>query len=665
MAERITNDAGRAPKGGSAGRPLGNKKLTPRTALDTGIKGVLFLAAFFSIIALFFIIVFLFQSASGLLDEYSLWEVLFEDKWMPTYPPPIGGFGAWSLIVGTILVSLGAMAFAIPIGIGSAIFVSQLAPSWIRDFLKTGIEILAGVPSVVYGLFGLIVLVRWIKVGFDQPSGEGWLAASLILGVMALPTIISVSEDALSAITREQREASLALGATKWQTISQVIVPGSISGITAAIILGIGRAMGETMAVMMVGGNTAVIPDPITDVFSGIKTSTAAIGIEMGEASGLHQDGLFFLAVILFVMVTVINTTAIYIMGKIKAKNLGQAKKGRKLIDIKVPMQVRDIWSIAYKVLIFLGILWLMFMWFDLIVGVLITLGILGVYLFNKFVDPKKSQWVGYIMVSLTMLVTLASLGVILYYIVSEGMGALSIDFIIKGPRDQGRSGGIFPAIMGTIYLVLGAILIATPLGVGAGIYIAEYAREGKVLRIIRLGIDNLNGTPSIVFGLFAFAFMVIYLDWGVALITGIVILSIMVLPTIIRTTEEAMKSVPHAVREGSLALGATKWETIWKVVLPPAFPGIITGIILSIGRAAGESAPILFTAVAFITRDPVNDLFHPTMALPTHIFFLAAEIPGGMDNASGTALVLIIMILIVYSAAAILRKRFAKKNRW
>ncbi len=664
MAGRITDKSGEGSDGSSPGPMIGNKKLNLRTGLDVGIKGVLFFAAFFSIIALFFIVIFLFQNAYPLLEDWSLFHILFDNDWYP-HSEKNTGFGAWALIVGTMLVSLGAMVFAIPIGIGSAIFVSQLAPNWIKDILKTGIEILAGVPSVVYGLFGLIVLVRWIKVGFDQPSGQGWLAASILLGIMALPTIISVSEDALSAITREQREASLALGATKWQTISQVIVPGSISGITAAIILGIGRAMGETMAVMMVAGNAAVIPDPLTDVFSYVKTITAAIGIEMGEASGAHQNGLFVLAVILFFMVTLINTTAIFIMGKIKAKNLGQVKKGKKLIDIQIPVQVKDVWSIILRVLIFLALLYLMYMWFGIIVGIIITVSILAFYLANKKLKPKISQWFGYILVSATMVATLASLGIILYYIVSEGMGVMSWEFLSDRPRDLGREGGIFPAIIGTIYLVVGAILLATPLGVGAGIYIAEYAKEGKILRTIRLGIDNLNGTPSIVFGLFAFAFMVIFLEWGVVLLTGIVVLAIMVLPTIIRTTEEAMKSVPHAVREGSLALGATKWETIWKVVLPPAFPGIITGVILSIGRAAGESAPILFTAVTFMSREPVNDLFKPTMALSTHIFFLSAEVSGGLPYASGTALVLLIMILIVYSAAAVLRRRFKKKNRW
>ena len=170
-------------------------------------------------------------------------------------------------------------------------------------------------------------------------------------------------------------------------------------------------------------------------------------------------------------------------------------------------------------------------------------------------------------------------------------------------PKDLGRAGGIYPAIVGTLYLVAGAILIALPLGVGAAIYLVEYTREGRITRLIRNGVDLLNGTPSIVFGLFGFAFIVLYLTVGVSLLAGQITLALMILPTVIRTTEESLKNIPQSLREGSLALGATRWQTISKVVIPPAVPGIVTGAILCIGRAAGETAPIMFTAVVFSSR--------------------------------------------------------------
>ncbi|MEA3559749.1 MAG: phosphate ABC transporter permease PstA, partial [Candidatus Thermoplasmatota archaeon] len=609
-------------------------------------------------------------------------ELLAGNKWKPTsfYDE---SFGAFNLIIATILVSAGAMVIAIPIGIGSAIFVSQLAHPRIKDILKTSIELLAGVPSIVYGLFGVLVLKGWLEDWFDLPIGYSWLAGSIILGIMALPTIISVSEDAISSVGRELKEASLGLGATKWQTISQVIVPASISGITAAIILGMGRAIGETMAVMMVAGNTATLPEPLWNIFGRIKPITAAIGIEMGEASGTHKSALFALAVILFFIVMIINSVAIYIMGRIRAKHLGLVKKERTgpafkitdnlrlslfiiltsiisillflmfnnligpvygMIAVSVPL----IWFIGYKMLlphlshlwlhrgpgnsivkrghivdhidgpvvlpdtmkevisvafrlVLVGVVFVLFnTWFGLTAGIVIALILVVSLVGTRFLPSKLSQIVAFVIITGTLLLTIAALGVILFYIISEGLGVFSWEFLSEPPSNLGRDGGIYPAIIGTAYLVLGSIILAMPIGVGAGIYLSEYAKEGRFIKIIRLGIDNLNGTPSIVFGLFGLAFLVIVLEMGISLKAGIIVVSLMILPTIIRTTEEAMKSVPRSVREGSLALGATKWETIWKVVLPPAFPGIITGIILSIGRAAGETAPILFVASTF-----------------------------------------------------------------
>jgi phosphate transport system permease protein len=240
----------------------------------------------------------------------------------------------------------------------------------------------------------------------------------------------------------------------------------------------------------------------------------------------------------------------------------------------------------------------------------------------------------------------------------------LSWEFLTQPPKDLGRAGGIYPAIIGTLYLVAGAIAIALPLGVGAAIYLVEYTREGRITRLIRTGVDLLNGTPSIVFGLFGFAFIVLYLNVGVSMLAGQVTLALMVLPTIIRTTEESLKNIPQSLREGSLALGATKWQTISRVVLPPAVPGIVTGSILSIGRAAGETAPIMFTAVVFSQRFLPDSIFEPVMALPYHLFILATNVPGASTNQYGTALVLLIMVVGFYAVAILVRNHFQNKAR-
>ena len=483
-----------------------------------------------------------------------------------------------------------------------------------------------------------------LRVSFDVPSGECWLAGSILLGIMALPTIVSVSEDAISSVPKEFREGSLATGATKWQTISRVVVPAALSGITAAVILGIGRAIGETMAVLMVTGNAAVIPSPIWNVLSPVRTLTATLGIEMGEVSvgGLHYSALFGIAVVLLVITLAINLIAYTILGRIRAGQTGVGAGGRKYLSFETADSLKKYGVYVIAVIAFLFV----FIAAGLIVGLVCLLATVLWFVLRQKLNPRQVQKAAFALLWIAIGIVLFILGCIIADIVINGLPAISWEFLTSLTHDLGRGGGIAPAIVGTFYLVLGAILIALPLGIGAAIYLNEYTREGRITRTIRTGVDLLNGTPSIVFGLFGFAFLVLYLKFGVSLLAGQVTLALMVLPTMIRTAEESLKNVPMSVREGSLALGATKWQTVRSVVLPPAVPGIITGTILSIGRAAGETAPILFTAVVFSSRTLPSSEFEPVMALPYHLYILSTNVPGATMNQYGTALVLLILVI-------------------
>jgi len=294
--------------------------------------------------------------------------------------------------------------------------------------------------------------------------------------------------------------------------------------------------------------------------------------------------------------------------------------------------------------------------------AVLIVFACTAWYFGRERLSGKHIEMVSFGLIIAATVTVLAILVIILQDIVINGLPALSWEFLTQPPRDLGRAGGIFPAIIGTLCLILGAIVIALPLGVGAAVYLVEYTREGRITRLIRTGVDLLNGTPSIVFGLFGFAFIVLYLKVGVSMLAGQITLALMVLPTVIRTTEESLKNIPHSLREGSFALGATKWQTISRVVLPPAVPGIVTGAILSIGRAAGETAPIMFTAVIFSSRFLPDSVFQPVMALPYHLFILATNVPSGSTNKYGTALVLLLLVVGFYSVAIIVRNHFHRK---
>lgn len=257
---------------------------------------------------------------------------------------------------------------------------------------------------------------------------------------------------------------------------------------------------------------------------------------------------------------------------------------------------------------------------------------------------------------------------VVLGDILIQGLPAISWEFLTSMPRKSGAEGGILPAIVGTLCLVTGTMLVALPLGVGAAIYLSEYARDGRVTGWIRLGIVTLAGVPSIVFGLFGLALFVIALNFGTSILSGSLTLAFMILPVIIVASEEALRAVPKSVREASLALGATRWQTIWYHVLPYSLPGILTGSILGIARAAGETAPILLTVAAFYLPRLPRSIYDQAMALPYHLYVLATQHPDAAKVRPmqyGTALVLITLVLGVNLLAILLRNKFSKKYRW
>jgi phosphate transport system permease protein len=252
--------------------------------------------------------------------------------------------------------------------------------------------------------------------------------------------------------------------------------------------------------------------------------------------------------------------------------------------------------------------------------------------------------------------------------IVWKGLPVISPEFIFGFPRNSGAEGGIWPAIVGTICLVFGTIIVALPLGMASAIYLSEYAKQGRFTRSIRLAIITLAGVPSIVFGLFGLGLFVIFLHFGTSILAGSLTLACMILPTIIVASEESLRAVPQALREGSLALGATKWETIYKNVLPHAVPGMLTGSILGIGRAAGETAPILLTVAAFYLPRLPSSVFDQVMALPYHLFVLATQLPNAEEVRPmqyGTALVLLVLVLAVNLVAILIRSRFRKRLKW
>lgn len=269
------------------------------------------------------------------------------------------------------------------------------------------------------------------------------------------------------------------------------------------------------------------------------------------------------------------------------------------------------------------------------------------------------------ILIKIMTLVAVVPVFLIIGYIIYTGIPAISWEFLSEMPTDGMRSGGIFPAIVGTLWLTLGTIIVAVPFGILTGVYLVEYAKDNFLTRIINLTIINLAGIPSIIYGLFGMALFVIFLGFDVSILSGSLTLGIMCLPVIITATRESLLAIPNHLREASLALGATKWETITKVILPAAMPGILTGVILSISRAAGETAPMMFTAVAFYLPFLPISYWDQVMALPYHLYVISTQVPNMPPSfINGTLFILVVITLSFNLFGAFIRQRFNSKNK-
>ncbi len=285
----------------------------------------------------------------------------------------------------------------------------------------------------------------------------------------------------------------------------------------------------------------------------------------------------------------------------------------------------------------------------------------------NSHVNKQlKLEKIGFSVLTILSIATVLPIIAVVIYIIYLGAPAISWEFLSAMPRDGMRAGGIWPAIVGTFYLTIGTAIFSVPLGIAAAIYLSEYAPVNKVTQTIRLAIINLAGIPSVVYGLFGLGLFVVFLNFGTSILSASLTLSIMTLPVIISTTEEALRAVPQSFRVVSVSLGATKWQTIRRVVLPQAVPGILTGVVLGLERAAGETAPILFTGAAFFLPRLPNSPMDATMALPYHLFVISTQVPGmPIQIQYGTVLVLLVFVLVMNIIVTVLRSRARAKRKW
>lgn len=646
----------------AGGGPASLKQVSRATRMKEAALRNLFLAcACVAVLAVVLIFVFTFWKAAPVLSQIGLGEFLSLD-WAPTS----GHYGILALLAGSAIVTVGSLAIGVPLAVGCAVFLTEIAGRKVAGVVGTAVDLLAGVPSVVFGFFGLVVL-RPLVAGATGGLGFGALTVWLVLAVMIVPTITTLTMDALRSIPMGIREASFAMGATRWQTIYKVVLPAARMGIVNAVVLGMGRAIGETMAVLMVVGNAPVIPAGIA---SPLSTLTSQIALDMGYSSGLHRSALFGMGVVLFL----ISAALVGIVRMVSAEREGAPRRGRRRVggatagaetqaapqgkaataQVSVAKPGTPAGAAAA----------------DPAPAVAPTAAAEGSRArIQRLLASGAGKGANKGRVNDVMLgvfraagiLTSCVLALIIAFVAVNGLPVMSLDFVFGWPHGVNAEGGIFPTIVSTLYVTALAMLICTPVAVLAAVYLAEYAKQGRLVTFIRYAADTLSSVPSIVMGLFGYAMFVEAMGLGLSMLSAALALALMMLPIVMRTTEEAIRAVPRYIRWGAYGLGATKWQVVSKIVLPSAFPRIATGIVLAIGRAIGETAVVLYTMGQAINL-PVTPL-DSGRPMTIHLYELANE-GINMQAAYGTALLLMAMILAFNLFARQLSRRSANKAK-
>ena len=636
------------------------KQVSAATRVKEAALRNLFLAcACVAVLAVVLIFVFTFWKAIPVITQIGL-PAFFSLDWAPTE----GRYGILALLAGSGIVTVGALAIGVPLAVGCAVFLTEIAGKRLAGIVSTAVDLLAGVPSVVYGFFGIVVL-RPLIAGATGGLGFGALTVWLVLAIMIVPTITTLTMDALRSIPMGIREASFAMGATRWQTIYKVVLPAAKMGIVNAVVLGMGRAIGETMAVLMVVGNAPVIP---ASVASPLSTLTSQIALDMGYSSGLHRSALFGMGVVLF-LISAGLVGIVRALSAAREGGRGRSRHRRAKAADRAVNAVGVSFNHAEGTADHAPVQKLAADSVTPVTGVETISREGSRARIKRLLSSGSASGANKGRTNDVMLGVFRAAGVlttlvlvlIIAFVAVNGLPVMSLGFIFGWPHGVNAEGGIFPTIVSTIYVTALAMLICTPVAVLAAVYLAEYAKQGRLVTFIRYAADTLSSVPSIVMGLFGYAMFVEAMDFGLSMLSAALALALMMLPIVMRTTEEAIRAVPRYIRWGAYGLGATKWQVVSKIVLPSAFPRIATGIVLAIGRAIGETAVVLYTMGQAINL-PVTPL-DSGRPMTIHLYQLANE-GINMQAAYGTALLLMIMILAFNLFARHISRKSAQKSK-
>lgn len=572
-------------------------------------KGAFVALAAFSVVAVFTIVGYLLAASIPAFRLTGIIKFVFGAEWSAKNEV----FGIGRMIAGTFVLTACATVLGGSLAIFTAVWLTFYCPKKLKKIYTQIVNLLAGIPSIVYGLFGYKFLMpALVKVFHPSNAGFGLLACTIILSVMILPTIASVTKNSLESVPMHYYEGALSLGCSKNQAVWKVLLPAAKSGVIAAVILGVGRAIGETMAVQMIVGNGSGYP---TGAFVPFTTLTSNIVQNWGYASPTEQNALIADGFVLLVLILILNLC----LTAVKKPHDGNKFFSRRIRESDrrdEPKSYRKTGS-AQDIMCVLS-------------------------------------WIAATVVAFTLVFIVA-------FVLVKGLPHLSLDFLF------GKSGNahttLAPAFVSTIMLVFLALVIALPLGIGAAIYLNEYAKKGSnFVKVVRLFVDTLAGIPSIVFGLFGMTFFVVGMGMGYSLAAGGITLALIILPTIIRSVEQSLSEVPDSMREASYALGAGKLRTIFVVVLPQALSGIITSIILSIGRIVNESAALIFTVGSAATFVPQG--YGDSAASFAVLVWKFMSNGLQVNEAYATASVLLIFVVVLNLAVSVVQYFFDKRRK-
>jgi len=596
-------------------------------AKETFGKAMFGIAAIICIIVVVAIFAFLIIKSVPAFNKLGIFDFVFGDNWAPDRNDTFdtenisGSYGIFSMIVGTFAATVGALLFGGVLGYFTAVFIVFFCPRKLKRVFSSVINLLAGIPSVVYGFFGIVFLLPLLS-NIAPNNGSGLLATSIILGIMILPTVVSLSTTSIEAVPSQYYEGAVALGSNHSEAAFRVVVPAAKSGIMASLVLGVGRALGETMAVVMVAGNAPTYPNSL---FNSFRVMTANIVMEMGYAGELQEGALIATGVILLIFILIVNIIFNAISNK-SVKSL--VEKNAKKSSVKKPSTFaflrENIAAVAYKI---------------------------------------KITSVGKVVAFGAGVLSGVSLILIIGFVFVNGLPELITNpHLLFGKYEFGSENvTILPSIIVTLMAVALSLIIAVPIGIMTAVFLNEYTKKNNIfVKIIRTAIDILSGVPSIVYGLFGMITFVKIFGGSSSIVAGSLTVSIILIPTIVRSTEESLKSVADSLREGSFALGAGKLRTIFKIVLPSALPGIMSAVILSIGRVISESAPFLYTMGSVISAVPTG-YGDSGATLAVALYQLSGE-GWYLNEAYGAAVVLIVIVLSLNLLAEFISGKLTRK---